>query len=617
LSPAEVRLVVALAIAPTGLLLMAAPAALWWRARWVGAAILALAAAGPLALLAAFVRTGGNTPPPDVPLFAWSPLGLYGVVVAARPSPSGALLALPPLFLALCGWLMSPRAGSGRRAADALGHASALVGLAGAQWTGVAADFVSLHGGVVLYLLGTAGLLWVGAGAAPAGRRVTFALAAGAALLACVLILGRVNGHFRLSGFSTAGFTAPAFFGLALAAAAAAAVPPFHGWLLRVGRHPLAPALAAGGAGVALVLLLAAFRITGGAFAADWQRWLAAAGWVAALVGAGVAIARRAPPVRFAALFCGNAGLVFLAAAVATPVSMAAALLHVALGLPALAVVWLTALGSARPGGPPTGNGVTGPAAASPDRRPPRAYAPTGVAPWGRGRGPDNLRVWAYLLVLASAAGLPATVGGVSTTALVASLTAWPAGDQLLRAPLLVLDVAALAAGGDLLRRRPARFATHPLAAGALLATAAGLVVGPALAPSAMIGGWFGPVAAEAVGTGTGPLALGITRVPSLTWGLLGLAAGWALARRLRGREWLPAIVRTGLGALALGSSAVRRGWRRRGLAAAPAGTGNAAWRRLQAGAGRLVDAIRPLEERYYAAAAVMLAAALISIIGR
>ncbi len=59
---------------------------------------------------------------------------------------------------------------------------------------------------------------------------------------------------------------------------------------------------------------------------------------------------------------------------------------------------------------------------------------------------------WVYALFLASAAGLPGTVGGgrerLSQGLL---LTSWPSGDLTLRVPPFLLDAATLAIGGGLL----------------------------------------------------------------------------------------------------------------------------------------------------------------------
>ena len=224
------------------------------------------------------------------------------------------------------------------------------------------------------------------------------------------------------------------------------------------------------------------------------------------------------------------------------------------------------------------------------------------------------------ILLIASAAGLPGTVGGLAQGTLAQALTSWPTGDRFLRLPLLLLDATILVAGGSLLRRRP------PLAVGhgrarrlnwLALGVVAAAVVGPVVAPEWTVGRWYGPVAAAAAGTGAAPPALALSRIPPLLSGLLGLVAAWALAQRWRGREWLPAPARAALGAVALGWLEVRRVWRRRGLAGAPVVATDRLWVRLQGAADRVMALLRPFEERYYAAAAVMVAVALIYIIGR
>ena len=259
MSAEETRLAIALAAGPAGATLLAALLLLvasafggrpWRWLVWPAGLLLAVAlgAAGGALVLSALAPPGSATF--DVPLYAWSPLGLYGVTFVLRPSPAGAVLCLPPLVLALVGWLrrVNPRRQAGRGdCSGRAGDAAALVAIAGALWTGVAGDLVTQYLGVTLFLLGTVGALWSVAGDGPAGGRLILAGGAGMALLFCVLTLGKVNGLFALSQLSTAGFTDGAFLGLALGAATVAAAPPFHAWLLRLARHPYGPALAAPG----------------------------------------------------------------------------------------------------------------------------------------------------------------------------------------------------------------------------------------------------------------------------------------------------------------------------------------------------------------------------------
>ncbi len=583
----------------------------------------------------------------DAPLFTWSPLGLYGVTFSVHPSPATWVLSLPPLTLAAAGWLTRartsgamgglPAAGGsrdGERASDAL----ALLALAGALWTTLAADLVSQYLGVALYLLGTAGVLWAVAGASPAGRRLILVMATSTGLLAGVLLLGKVNGHFVLSQLSTAGFTSAAVFGVALSAAVVASVPPFHGWLLRVARHPLAPALAAAGTAMALGLVLMVFRTTAGQLPAGSQRWLVGYGWLATLVPAAVAVRRRSPVTRLVALYAGKAGLLFFAMTIATPAALAAGLLYVTLTLPAHGLLWWLALtppGERQPTTPPVRlRGAAGVAAQpAPARQGPVSgrdeglvYSPAGrpgslvpltamSAPW------KTPGFWVYALLLASAAGLPGTVGGVAGSAFLKALTSWPSGDLTLRVPPFLLDAATLAIGGGLL------WGGHPLTARLtrltggwgwlLLALALGLLVGPAVAPVALIGEWFGPAGAAAAGTGTIPLSLELSARPPLLSAALGLAALWALVQRLRRREWLPGLVRALIGAAALAREGGYRAWRRSGDGGAPARGAGTFWTRLQGAAERTMETLRPFEERYYAPAAVMVAVALIYIIGR
>ncbi|HEX2035965.1 MAG TPA: hypothetical protein VHS99_17430 [Chloroflexota bacterium] len=687
--PTLAAALLALAVAPFLLVLSAALIALRRPLPWGGSLILGAAAGCAAAelVLAHVVPLGSAAF--DVPLFTWSPLGLYGVTIGVRPSPAAAMLMLPPLVMGAAAWIVRARADRrldggapsfGRRAA---GDAASLTGLAGALWTALAADLVSQYLGVMLFLLATVAVLWAVARTAPAGRRLVLTTTTGTTLLACVLILGKVNGHFLLSQLSTAGFTSTAFFGCALGAAIAAPSPPFHRWLLRISRHPFSPLLAAAGTAVALAVLLMAFRTTAGELAPNWQRGLTAFGWLATLVTAGVVTVRRAPTVRLAALFAGKASLIFLAMAIATPGSLAAALLYASMALPAFGLLWFLLVLDTRspmapsitlptdPGAPP---GATTPggryralgglaAMPAPQAAMPAphevngqsgevnghlkheangaSWRPQGVATALATRAPTAQRTpvsprlhlvsvapadprqrlrrspsfWLLALLLASAAGLPGTVGGVANSALVTALTSWPSGDLTLRVPPAVLDAMTLAIGGSLLWNRRRRRLLDGRWGWLLLALAASVLVGPALLPNQLIGQWFGLPAAVATGTGSAPLRFDLARFPPVLSTLLGLVAVWSLVQRLRGREWLPGVARAVLGTAALVWVGAYRAWRRQEpLAGLSADT---LFHRLQGGADRLMAVLRLLEERYYAAAAIVAAVALIYFIGR
>jgi hypothetical protein len=613
-SAEETRLAVALAAGPAGAVLLAALLVLasgtsdtrpvrWlvWPAGLL--LLLALGAAAGALVLSALVPPGMASF--DVPLYAWSPLGLYGVTFDLHANPAAAVLSLPPLVLALAGWWRR----GGRR--GRVGDGAALVALAGALWTAVAGDLVTQYLGVTLFLLGTAGALWALAGDRQGGGRLVLAGVAGTALLGCVLTLGKVNGLFVLSQLSTAGFTGGAFFGLALGAAVAAAAPPFHAWLLRLGRHPYGPALAAGGVAAALALLLGAFRTTAGALPPGWAGWLVSYGWVATLAAIAAALRRGTPALRLAALFAGKAGMLFFAAAIATPVSVAAAVLYVTLTLPALGLLWWLA-------------------AAPPAPAPAPVARPGGGPPLWRHPG-----FWIVVLILASAAALPGTAGGAAGGAFVRALTSWPSGDLTLRVPPFLLDATVRVVGGGLLwgaegaarglgrapreRRRP-RLRLIRLTGWrgwALLLPVAALVIAPAVLPGRLLGRWFGPVAAAAAGTGTAPLTLDLSRLPPFLSGLLAAVALWVLVQRLRGREWLPGPVRSVVGIATILVRIGSQEWRESGAGTASARLAWGAWERLQGASERVMGLLRPFEERYYAAAAVMVAVALIYIIGR
>jgi len=139
----------------------------------------------------------------------------------------------------------------------------------------------------------------------------------------------------------------------------------------------------------------------------------------------------------------------------------------------------------------------------------------------------------------------------------------------------------------------------------------------PALAPQLLVSPWLDPAAAAAVRTTASPLHFTGPVLPSVPGVLLLLLGTWALVQRLRGREWLPPLVLTLLGALALAWGGVRRRWRRRGLNRAPAALASAAWNQAERGADRMLMLLRPFEERYYAGTAVLLAVAIIFVVGR
>ncbi|CAA9281366.1 MAG: hypothetical protein AVDCRST_MAG77-3871 [uncultured Chloroflexi bacterium] len=564
------------------------------RLRWPVAPllVLALVADSTLAAAARYLNTAVGAE--EATLFTWSPLGLYGVVFGVRRSSEVVLLALPPVALMLTGLLL---AGRRRRwfsfqkqetLAERLGSAAALAGLAGAMWVTRSADLVSLTLGTGAFFLGTTGLLAASGGAAPAGRRLAAAAAVLVALLSGVLILGKVNGHFQISGLSTSGFGAPTFGGILLTAAFAAGIPPFHGWLVRLGRHPYAPGMAAAGLSVAAALLLAAFRTVD--FLPQWGAWLRALGWLAVLTGSGIALTRRGLAVRLAAAGVGHVGVLFLAASVATTAAFTAVLLYELCVFMALGLLWLTAA-------LPWGGHVRS------NRPPPPPLRSPGF--------------WLNALLLATAAGLPLTFGGLARTALSGALTAWPSGDQLLRIPLVLNDVVVLVAGSALLWNARYLPPLRGMGGWALVALVTLVVVAPVVAPAALIGSWYAPVAAEAAGTQSAALNLDAARVPTIPSMALGAIAVWALGRRLQGREWLPGLARAVIGVALLGGLELRRRWRRNGVSRGMGPAVDAAWLRFQALAERAMTVLRPVEERYYAGAAVLLGVAIIYIIGR
>jgi hypothetical protein len=294
---------------------------------------------------------------------------------------------------------------------------------------------------------------------------------------------------------------------------------------------------------------------------------------------------------------------------------MAAAVLYATVTLPALGLLWWLS-------------------AAPPGRGAGSATPPVGAGPRPRHTGPPLWRhpgFWLLTLILASAAALPGTAGGAAGGAFVRALTSWPSGDLTLRVPPFLLDAAVLVVGGGLLWASPETGAGGATRRGRrlpllrltgwtgwlLLVPLAVLVVAPAVLPGRLVGQWFGPIAAAAAGTGTAPLTLDLSRVPPVLSAILGLLALWVLGQRLRGKEWLPGPLPGLLGIAALLVQAGTRAWRGAGVSTAPARWAGTAWGRLQGTADRVMGALRPFEERYYAAAAVMVAVALIYIIGR
>lgn len=516
-------------VAPV-LALLAAFLAVFQRTRVAVPLLVLLAIAADVAL--GITSTGLNAAlgTAQLPLFTWSPLGLYGATLALRRSPEVAVLSVPCLALALAGLMLTERR---RRWFSALGDvtlygragvASALSALTGALIAIRAADFLSLFLGASAFLLAGAGLLAVCAGPAVAGRRLLVAYGTAIGALGTVLTLGRVNGHFDLGNLSSSGFTSGPFLGIALAAAVCGALPPFHGWVLRISRHPLSPAVAVAGAATALSMLFVTFRTV--ELAPVWQGELRAAGWFATLVGASVAISRRAPTVRLAAAAVTRAGAVFLAVSIATPAALGSALLYALVIESVLGFLWLTA-----------------------------------AVPWSGQRSASRtpsevpLRApgfWVLALVVATAAALPPTVGGVARTALTTSVVAWPSGDQTLRLALFVGDAVTLVAGAAMLwdprYLPPLRGRLGWIA----VVFAALLLVGPIVAPERVIGIWLGPAAAEAGGTFGSPLSLDTARVPSIPSATLAAIALWILIQRIRRREWLPPLGRAVMGGLAL-----------------------------------------------------------------
>ena len=139
MSAEETRLAVALASGPAGAVLLASLLVLVAAAggarpvRWLvwpaGLLLfLAFGAAIGTLVLSALAPPGMSSF--DVRLFAWSPLGLYGVTFDLHVSPAAAVLSLPALVLACAAWTRRVR----RERRGRPGDAAALLALAGALW---------------------------------------------------------------------------------------------------------------------------------------------------------------------------------------------------------------------------------------------------------------------------------------------------------------------------------------------------------------------------------------------------------------------------------------------------------------------------------------------------
>lgn len=639
----------------------------------------------------------------EVVFATWSPLGLYGVELAVRTHALGSFLAVPCTLAALAGWLRSYgppwRDLTGARVSigQALVDASLLAALSGALWALVAGDLVSIVLGIGAYGVATAAALH-SAGATDAGRTrllVTGALAL--CLVACVLLLGKVNGSFVVSHLASVSFSDASLAGIVIVAYGIGNAAPFHAWSLRLARQPLMPAVAATASALSLSLVTVAFVTTGGDLAVAWQGALIIIGLVAVALAIGRSWDLGHPRLRLATLLGGRSGLAMLALSSGAPGTISALTLLHGVASAGTALLWVIAPGASglRPVGDQTPGArapVTG--TGSFDRAfdgQGRSFVPAGgtgipsgaarlgrvsvgsTAPAGleseatrlrsgrlgdvrpdawRGAGP-----WLVIMVVATAAGLPGTVGGLAADSYLTALTASSDAGSWLRLAALFLDTAIIGAGGAVLaaglgddrsrRIAQARRSGRDLGAGPSrgvwdaspsggrawrsrpgfldvvrdavpwIGVAVGLVavVAPSISPSTLVGPWFAPVSVVVAGTTSPPRLVDALRIASPDRIVLALAAGIALWRTQRGEETLPPTARATLGVAVLAlnpvfmaiSTSVRLG---RAVLLQVRSVASR-W------AGKASTTVRQVEERYYAAIAVIVLVVLLYGLGR
>ena len=629
----------------------------------------------------------------ELAVAAWSPLGLYGARLLVRTNALGSFLSVPCMVAALAGWVraygppwrdpLSTRIPDRRPGLDG----ALLVALAGGMWTLVAGDLVSMVLGTGTFFVATALALRLAGASAAARARLVVTGGFSLCLLVCMLLLGKVNGSFAAAQLASVSFSDASLAGLVVVAYGVGNAVPFYGWALLLARQPLMPAVAAVGSALSLTMLDVAFVTTGGELADAWRGVLTSLGVVALVCPVFVAWGSGKPPrLRLATLAGGRTGLGLLAIASGAPATMSAlALLH-GVAATGAALLWVAAPGGsgalARGGGltsgvrrgslgdaigRSSGPGVSLGAGAYADnyehRRSGRERAER-LAPFSPARdrravfstGIVELRLdawrsagpWLVVLVVATAAGLPGTIGGLAADTYLSALAASNDAGGWLRLAALVLDTATIGAGGAVLasgitaaltaRMARARPIDHAIDAWALpddawrkrgnvgdvlrvllpwLGVAVGIaaVVAPALLPATFVGPWFAPVSVVMAGTTSPPRLVDAFRIASPDRIVLTIAAAIALYRTQRGEEMLPAPARALLGiAVVLALPVVR----------IAQGGYQVLYERVRGGASRLgqwserATAIaRLVEERYYTAVAVVVVIVLLYSVGR
>lgn len=588
-----------------------------------------LAALGCVAAVAA-LWLASTTSVREVRLYPWSPLGLYGVTLSLQVDPVSLTIALLPPVAATAALLSAARGerdpgGTGRNRRP-LG--AALLAASAAGFMSAAGDLIALGLGFMTLSLAVCASAWLTAGAPHGRRTLACGYGAGICLLLASVSLARFNGSVAYTQLSPSTFGI-ASLGLWLVAVlyAAGALPGCRwvGWMSQRGSPPALVSLGAA-AGAALTLALRTYYLSGGESGPASTQLLQAAG-TALLVGGG-AWALIAPSNQIPALLLISwVGQLLIALSAGTAEVAAAALLYVVAQTVAVAGLLLTS--QSQPTAASAARGA-GPAAASGDPRPLLARIPS-------------------LALLASACALPGTLGGFAwswlsgAAALAPGWASWAFALLVASQLTLVVPLARLArpslqaaARGSATRRwlrrvplalpfdrardrpPPRRYGRPSLQKGWILLLSAALVallIVPAVAPAPILGWWSAAVLTSLQGRPPITPAFHMAQ-PNYWWGLASVCVLLAVLR--------PTVLFFGRGPKALArekwrrlSVVARRGMRKLAARCAPP-------RVVQQIAGygtRLVDGAiavaAPLEERYYAAAVLLLAVLLMYVVGR
>lgn len=587
-----------------------------------------LAALGCVAAVAA-LWLASTTSVREVRLYPWSPLGLYGVTLSLHVDPVSLTIALLPPVAAAAALLSAARGerdpgGTGRNGRP-LG--AALLAASAAGFMSAAGDLIALGLGFMTLSLAVCASAWLTAGAPHGRRSLACGYGAGICLLLASVSLARFNGSVAYTQLSPSTFGV-ASLGLWLVAVlyAAGAVPGCRwvGWVSQRGSPPALVSLGAA-AGAALTLALRTHYLSGGGAGLASTQLLQAAG--AALLVGGVAWALIAPSNQIPALLLISwVGQLLIALSAGTAEVVAAALLYVVAQTVAVAGLLLTSQSRPRAASAARGAG----AAASGDPRPLLARLPP-------------------LALLASACALPGTLGGFAwswlsgAAALAPGWASWAFALLVASQLTLVVPLARLArpslesAARSSATRRwlrrvplalpfdrardgppPRRYGRPSLQEGWILLVSAALVallIVPAVAPAPILGWWSAAVLTSLQGRPPITPAFHVAQ-PNYWWGLASVCVLLAVLRPpVLFLGWRPkALAREKWRRL---SVVARRGMRRLAATCAPLRV----VQKIAEYGTRLVDGAiavaAPLEERYYAAAVLLLAVLLMYVVGR